>query len=133
MTEGEDARIKEAKRQLDEAIRALSVALAKKAHATIEYEEARRRLPEAISIIMRINDLRNSLDKSLKLVDDLLKKTPEVFSLEASHILRKILEDLFSTYASIREDFKRSLELTDDYLMKLFPWEPPRLEESQIP
>ena len=122
MMNEDNKKLKKAKEQWDEFVRSWLVALAKEAHGDIEAVEAQRKMPDALSLISRINI---HLDTIYKFLDKFINAINQSFpnpSLTAG-----IMDSAFSfanplidTYKSIRADFKKSMNLKDEDMEKLF-------------
>ena len=121
MTE-DTKKLKKAKEQWDEFVRSWLVTRVKEEHGNIEAVEAQRKMPEALSLISRINI---HLDIIYKFLDKFVNAFNQSFPDPSLTV--GILDSAFSfanpfidTYKSIREDFKKSMNLKDEDMEKLF-------------
>ena len=110
---GAEKRLQEAEKQQAEAKRALSVAMAKIAHASIEMVEKTRKQPLIYSLIGRIGLLLQNSSA----YQDMLKEVQPT-----SPGWRDLVQSYVDNYKSIRKDIKISLEIKD--FEELFPERP---------
>ena len=116
----DDKKVREIQKSMHEIQRSLLVATMKRSHGLIEREEACRKTAPAISIMERIDKLREYIRT---LFDTTLKLANMIFTNKYETIIGIIVphcEQIRDTYESIRNDMQRLLEVDDAKFEKLF-------------
>jgi len=117
---GVKSRLKEAKKMEAEAERSLAVARAKLAHAMIEWIQSLRKDPLIRSFEERATLYATSLRNLFKF---LVESRPEKMNEAPSPAARRNIENFIRTYRSLRIDFQKIANLSDEDMEKLFPEE----------
>jgi len=119
MSEGKDKdkRLEEKEKLDAETKRSLAVVETKQAHKLIEDIEKQRKRSSVLSVcerLLNLVELCGTLSKSFR-------KLPEKARVTKAPILLNATKSVTETYDSIRYDFKKTLDINDEELEKLFP------------
>jgi len=124
MVQLDDKKVREIQKSMQEILRSLLVAVAKRSHGLIEREEACRKAASTISIMERIDRLREYIralfDATLELAN-MMSNMMFVNKYEAiTSIVIPHCEQIRDTYESIRNDMQCLLEVDNAKFEKLF-------------